>query len=457
MGPLVDRPFPARLRAGRARLHRPRVRPPTGARYGAPAYSAPGYGGPAYGASVSGAPSYAAPPAYGAAASAPPSSGAAYPGGPAPLTAPPGSANASGSAPGPAYAGPMSNPQPASGYVPGAAGSIPLSYYFYPCAPGVAPGPANPCYPVAFSPYPMMPNQYPMAANQYPAGSNPYPNAAPNFSGVGTPGYGAGAPGYGVGAAKLWRGCAKLWHGCAGLWHGCSKLWRGCARLWHRGAGLSPRKHWSIRDRGCDLGYARWGSAAGRDAGDRGCPWDARRGTNGLAADEHDFGSQRYLHFRRCQQRRAAWLLDGRLCGSGIGGGAGTGPLSSDQMQALTGRLGAMNLNSNDMSAMGHALGLNDQQVSQIQQNIQASRQPAAPGMSPPPPPLYSPQQPSAPSGLGSPTGPVSMIEAKFQQLDNPSGYRYSADFQQPYAVWLQRLHVAGIDLCAHPERSHHR
>ncbi|MGO9061316.1 MAG: SLBB domain-containing protein, partial [Candidatus Binataceae bacterium] len=101
-----------------------------------------------------------------------------------------------------------------------------------------------------------------------------------------------------------------------------------------------------------------------------------------------------------------------------LGGGAG-GPPSSDQMQALTSRLGAMNLNPNDMSAMGHALGLNDQQVSQIQQNIQASRQPAAPGMSPPPS-LTSPQQPSAPSGVGSPTAPGSMIEAKFQQLDNP-------------------------------------
>ena len=112
---------------------------------------------------------------------------------------------------------------------------------------------------------------------------------------------------------------------------------------------------------------------------------------------------------------------------TGTGGG---GPLSSDQMQSLTARLGAMNLNPNDLASMGNALGLNSSQLSQVQQNIQASRQTAAPGMSPPPP-FYPPQQSSAypsqqlsaPNGFGAPTAPwapPSVIETKFQQLDNP-------------------------------------
>jgi polysaccharide export outer membrane protein len=97
-------------------------------------------------------------------------------------------------------------------------------------------------------------------------------------------------------------------------------------------------------------------------------------------------------------------------------------------MQALTARLGAMNLNSNDLSSISHALGLSSQQISQIQQTIQASRQPAAPGVTPPQ--LYSQQQPSALAGPGALsgagcmptplTGPPSLIESKFQQLDNP-------------------------------------
>ena len=63
------------------------------------------------------------------------------------------------------------------------------------------------------------------------------------------------------------------------------------------------------------------------------------------------------------------------------GGSGGLGAIPAGQLQALTSRLGSMNLNANDLSSMGHALGLNEQQISQIQQNIQASQQPAVPGM----------------------------------------------------------------------------
>ncbi len=106
------------------------------------------------------------------------------------------------------------------------------------------------------------------------------------------------------------------------------------------------------------------------------------------------------------------------------GGSGGLGAVPAGQLQALTSRLGSMNLNANDLSSMGHALGLNEQQISQIQQNIQASQQPAVPGMFsqqpgsylPPPFPSNAP----VPSLPGAPPMPVSTIEAKFQQLDSP-------------------------------------
>jgi hypothetical protein len=114
-----------------------------------------------------------------------------------------------------------------------------------------------------------------------------------------------------------------------------------------------------------------------------------------------------------------AQVLGGGGASGLLSSGAGSGGISGSQLQALTSRLGSMNLNTNDLSSMGHALGLNDQQISQIQQNIQASQQPATPGVPQP----YYPQQPSAPTGLGAGPGssaPASIIEAKYQQLDNP-------------------------------------
>ena len=225
--------------------------------------------------------------------------------------------------------------------------------------------------------------------------------------------------------AMAWVRQAMAWVLQAMAWVRRAMAWVLQAMAWVRqamaqGRRAIPRKHWSIRDRGCDPGYARRAAplaATPATVGAPGMPAVAQTGappTNTISAPSGTFTSGGV---------NSGGQLGASTIGSvvqALGGGAGTGPLSSDQMQALTGRLGAMNLNSNDMSAMGHALGLNDQQVSQIQQNIQASRQPAAPGLSPPPPPLYSPQQPAAPTGLGLPTGPVSMIEAKFQQLDNP-------------------------------------
>ena len=120
-----------------------------------------------------------------------------------------------------------------------------------------------------------------------------------------------------------------------------------------------------------------------------------------------------------------------------------------------------MNLNSNDLSSMGHALGLNEQQISQIQQNIQASQQPAVPGMfaqqpaSYLPPPL--PSNASVPSAPSAPPMPVSTIEAKFQQLDSPfvtvTPPTPSNLTQFGYSTFMS----PGIDLCAHPERSRKR
>ena len=128
-----------------------------------------------------------------------------------PLTAPPGSMAPPGSVPG--FVGALSNPQPASGYVPGAAGAIPPGYY--PCAPGVQPGPGNPCYPAGGMRLPVRTSNY-FGTPGYPGqwsyagpagyGSQPSYTGAPGYPGQGSypgaPSYGSqpgypGAPSYG--------------------------------------------------------------------------------------------------------------------------------------------------------------------------------------------------------------------------------------------------------------------
>ncbi len=355
-------------------------------------------------------------PAYGAAgASAPSSSGAVYPGGPVPLTAPPGSMAPPGSVPG--FVGALSNPQPASGYVPGAAGAIPPGYY--PCAPGVQPGPGNPCYPAGGMPYssaasnyfgtPGYPGQWSYAgpsgygsqtsytgAPGYP-GQGSYPGAPsygsqPSYTGV--PGYGSqpgypgalgygsppgypnvpsygsqpgypGAPGYGSQPGYLG---APGYSGTGGTYPpmaaGLPSTGSNAASMPGAPPGPPPTNTISapsstFTSGGVNSGGQLTSSAASAVA-------QALGSGGGLAALSGGLGA-----------------LSGGSGGLGVlaGGSGGLGAISGGQLQALTSRLGAMNLNSNDLSSMGHALGLNEQQISQIQQNIQASQQPAVPGM----------------------------------------------------------------------------
>ncbi|MDO8435057.1 MAG: SLBB domain-containing protein [Candidatus Binatus sp.] len=93
------------------------------------------------------------------------------------------------------------------------------------------------------------------------------------------------------------------------------------------------------------------------------------------------------------------------------------GGLSQDQLQQMTARLGAMNVTAGDAASIGHALGLSDQQVSQLSQTLQASRQSQAPNQ--------MPAGPAAPSASSPVTNvaltPPSAIESRFLQLGNPN------------------------------------
>jgi polysaccharide export outer membrane protein len=109
---------------------------------------------------------------------------------------------------------------------------------------------------------------------------------------------------------------------------------------------------------------------------------------------------------------------------------AANGSISSDQIQQLSARFGALNLSDSQVSAIAHTLGLNDSELTQIQQTIAASRGgqgggPGAPlGPGEPPPsagapgpamPQYAMTQQTATAIL-----PPSPIETRVQQLDNP-------------------------------------
>lgn len=95
-----------------------------------------------------------------------------------------------------------------------------------------------------------------------------------------------------------------------------------------------------------------------------------------------------------------------------------SGTVSLDMVQQLSARLGAMNLSDSDLATVARSLGINDPQLIQIRQAITAAR-----GQQPPNPQQPQAQNPSAMAGLqGAPTAAqASAIEAKFQQLDNPS------------------------------------